>query len=119
MSRRTESPLIRVTALVAALCVLVLAVVAASPELHTGLHEAIEAEHADCAHHAETETPVGDAGHACVVTLFAQSATALLFFCLLILALPVVAGPAWRANDTIVVARPRYRLVPSHAPPAA
>jgi len=118
MSRRPEHPLTRATALVAALCVLLLTVFAASPELHAGLHAAADAGHAGCSHHAETDTPVGDAGHACAVTLFAHGATALLFFCLLILARPTVAGLTLRATDAVVVAQPRYRLVPSHAPPA-
>ena len=119
MSRRPEHPLTRATALVAALCVLLLVVFAASPELHAGMHAAVDAGHADCTHHGESEAPVGDASHACAVTLFAQGAMALLFFCLLILARPAVAGLLVRATDDIVVARLRYRLVPSHAPPAA
>ncbi|MDQ5978930.1 MAG: hypothetical protein QG602_1904 [Verrucomicrobiota bacterium] len=117
MSRRPEHPLIRATALVAALCVLLLAVFAASPELHAGLHDAANAPHTGCPH-GHDGTPVGDADHACVVTLFAQGAMALLFFCLLFLARPTVAGLRMRATDDIVVSRPRYRLVPSHAPPA-
>jgi hypothetical protein len=117
MSRRSEHPLTRATALLAALCVLVLAVFAASPELHAGLHAVADAGHADCAH--QDDAPVGAPDHACAVTLFAQGALTLLFFCLLFLARPAVAGLTLRATDTIVVAQPRYRLVPSHAPPAA
>jgi hypothetical protein len=118
MSRRPESLLNRVTALLAAGCVLVLTVLAVSPELHAGLHAKVDATHADCAHH-DAEAPVGEAGHACVVTLFSHGAMALLVFCLLILARPTVAGLTQRASDEIIVAQPRYRLVPSHAPPAA
>lgn len=113
MSRRPEHPLTRATALVAALCVLMLAVFAASPTLHAGLHE----HDATAAH--DHAAPVGEAGHSCAVTLFAQGALALLVFCLLILARPAVAGLILRATDELVVAQPRYRLVPSHAPPAA
>lgn len=108
MSRRSEHPLTRATALVAALCVLLLAVFAASPTLHAGLHE----------HGHDHGVPVGDAEHSCAVTLFAQGAMALLVFCLLILARPAVAGLTLRATDEVAVAQPRYRLVPSHAPPA-
>lgn len=118
MSRCSEHPLNRATALVAALCVLLLTVFAASPELHAGLHAADDTGHADC-DHAAPDAPVGDTDHACAVTLFAQGAMALLFFCLLILARPAVAGQILRATDVIIVAQPRYRLVPSHAPPAA
>jgi hypothetical protein len=114
MSRRPEHPLTRATALVAALCVLLLAMFAASPTLHAGLHDH---DHAAGVH--DHGAPVGDAEHICAVTLFAQGAMALLVFCLLILARPIVAGLTLRATDEIVVAQPRYRLVPSHAPPAA
>lgn len=113
MSRQSEHPLSRVTALVAALCVLMLAVFAASPTLHAGLHELEQTAPHD---HA---VPVGDAAHTCAVTLFAHGADALLVFCLLIPARPSVAGLTLRATDEIAVAHPRYRLVPSHAPPAA
>ncbi len=118
MSRRSEHPLTRATALVAALGVLLLAVFAASPELHAGLHAMADAGHADC-DHAAPDAPVGDTDHACAVTLFAQGAMTLLFFCLLFLARPAVAGLTLRATDAFFAAPPRYRLVPSHAPPAA
>lgn len=114
MSRRSEHTLTRATALVAALCVLLLAVFAASPTLHAGLHE-----HDHAAHAHDHGAPVGDTEHTCAVTLFAQGAMTLLFFCLLFLARPAAAGLTLRATDTFAVARPRYRLVPSHAPPAA
>lgn len=114
MSRRPEHPLTRATALVAALCVLLLAMFAASPTLHAGLHE-----HDHAAHAHDHGAPVDGAEHTCAVTLFAQGVMALLVFCLLILARPTVAGLTLRATDEIVVAQPRYRLVPSHAPPAA
>lgn len=118
MSRRPESLLNRATALLAAACVLVLTVLAVSPDLHAGLHAAAGAAHTDCSHH-ETDVPVGDAGHSCVVTLFSHGGMALLVFCLLILARPTVTGLMLRATDVLVVAQPRYRHVPSHAPPAA
>lgn len=116
MTRRPEHPLTRAAALVAALCVLLLAVFAASPVLHAGLHGHHDAAQA---HGHGHDAPVGDAGHACAVTLFAQGAMTLLFFCLLFLARPTVAGLTLRATDEVIIAQPRYRLVPSHAPPAA
>ncbi len=118
MSRHPESLLNRATALLAAVCVLVLTVLAVSPELHAGLHAEADAAHADCAHH-DADVPVGEAGHTCVVTLFSHGAMALLVFCLMLLARPAVAGLTLRATEDIVAAQPRYRLVPSHAPPAA
>lgn len=109
MSRRFEHPLFRATALVVALCVFALAVFAASPELHARLHGPDAAQTA----------PVGDADHVCAVTLFASGVTALLVFCLLMLGRSLVAGIVLRLADEIAAAQPRYRLVPSHAPPAA
>jgi hypothetical protein len=108
---RAEQPLFRATALVAMLCVLALTVFAASPDLHASLHApAAATDHA---------LPIDDAGHVCAVTLFAQGLTGLLIFCLLLLGRPLAASVVLRATDEIAVARPRYWLVPSHAPPAA
>jgi len=110
MSRRLEHPLFRATALVAALSVLLLVVFGASPTLHVGLHDHETADHCE---------PVSSADHVCAVTLFASGVTALLAFCLLMLGRLLTAGGIVRLADEIVVALPRYRLVPSHAPPAA
>ena len=109
MSSRAEHPLFRFAALLAVLCVLALTVFAASPELHARLHGAA----------TEQSTPVGDADHACAVTLFANGLLALALFCLLLLIAPLVRGSVIRAVDEIAAAYPRYRLVPEHAPPAA
>jgi len=92
------------------LCVFALAVLASSPELHARLHASEVAGQA---------SPVGDADHVCAVTLFASGVTALLVFCLQMLGLLLAAGIVLRAADEIVAAQPRYRLVPSHAPPVA
>ncbi len=112
MTRCSEHPLLRVTALVAALCVFALAVFAASPNLHAGLHAHDDATAAQTA-------PVGDADHVCAVTLFASGVTALLVFCLSMLGRLLATGITLRLADEIAVAQPRYRLVPSHAPPSA
>ncbi|HEX2862120.1 MAG TPA: hypothetical protein VHN79_10795 [Lacunisphaera sp.] len=116
MPPRFTSPLFRAAAVVSALCVLMLAALAASPALHAGLHAhdeaAIGADH-------EAETPVAAWDHACAVTLFAQGAPVLLVFCLLLLVQPPATTVFFRARDEIVRAHPRYWLVPSHAPPAA
>jgi hypothetical protein len=111
MSRRSEHPLFRITALVAALCVFALTIFAASPELHAGLHvPSAGSDHA---------MPADEAAHTCAVTLFAQGITGLLVFCLLMLGRPPVVTLVFRATDEIAVTRPRYWLVPSHAPPTA
>jgi hypothetical protein len=113
MSRRPLPPLSRLTALLAALCVLALTVFAASPALHASLHGHDHAAKAA----AGPEAPVGDE-HACAVTLFAQGALALLVFCLLIVTQPRLTGRMGWAPDGIARPSPRYRHVPSHAPPA-
>ena len=110
MSHRSEHPLFRFTALLAVLCVLVLTVLAASPELHARLHAATD---------TEQSSPVGDADHTCAVTLFANGLLALALFCLLLLIAPLVRGSVVHAVDEIAAAYPRFRLVPAHAPPAA
>ena len=112
MSRRSEQPLIRATALVAILCVLALAGFTASPGWHAGLHDPETAI-------ADHGAPVGDAGHVCAVTLFAGGVEALLVFCLMPPVWLSTRGSVARATDEVAVARPRYWLVPSHAPPAA
>ncbi|HEY8994220.1 MAG TPA: hypothetical protein VIM71_06145 [Lacunisphaera sp.] len=111
MSRRSEHPLFRAIALMAALCVLALTIFAASPDLHARLHGSSGSM-------ADQAVPVGHADHECAVTLFADGVTPLLVFCLLMLVRPLAAGVFLRATDEIAAARPRYWLVPSHAPPA-
>ena len=104
----------RLTAIVAMALVVLLNVLAASPELHAWVHgKAPSSEHASPSH-----APVGDPNHECVVTIFAQGTTALLFLCLLLLLPPVASGLVARADDWLVVAHPRYWHVPSHAPPS-
>ncbi len=111
MSCRAEHPLFRATALVAVLCVFALAVFAASPGLHARLHGSLVA--------TGEAAPVGDADHDCAVTLFASGVPALLVFCLLMLGRLLGTGIVLRAADEIAATLPRYRHVPSHAPPAA
>ncbi len=116
MTTHQASPLTRTVAVLAAGLVLVLGLLTVSPELHASLHGPDESgAHAD----HESEAPVGDADHECAVTLFAHGVEALLVFCLLMLARPLARSVVLRATDKIAVARPRYWLVPSHAPPAA
>jgi hypothetical protein len=108
---RPEHPLLRAIALMAASCVLLLAVFAASPTLHAGLH-------AKPAGVEKAGVPAAEADHTCAVTLFAQGVVPLLVFCLLVLARPAIAGLKLYVGDDLVVGQPHYRLVPSHAPPA-
>lgn len=118
MRYRPEHPLIRTTAILAVLGVLMLALLSASPELHARAHG--HAANAQAEGQGDDHgAPVGDADHVCAVTLFASGATALLVFCLLMLVRPLARGIALRATDERAIARPRYWLVPAHAPPAA
>lgn len=118
MKPGTAQPLLGASALGAALCVLLLAILAASPELHAGLHAAAGLPAAGCADHGE-DAPVGDPGHVCAITLLAQGATLLLGVAVLGRTHPVGMYAVFRATDTVPAAQPRYRLAPSHAPPAA
>lgn len=118
MSRRTEHPLTRLAAFLGVLCVVALTVLAVSPELHAALHAAAETGHADCPAHAD-QSPAGADEHACVVTLFAGGVVPLLVFCLLVLAGLRIRGLRLPTADEFAAAFPRYRLAPSHAPPAA
>ena len=110
MALREPNLRLRFTALFAALCVLALGMISASPHLHERLHRG------DAHHH---ETPVGAVDHVCAVTLFAEGLLVLAFFCFLLPLAPVVRSGAIRAVDETVATVPRYRLVPSHAPPSA
>lgn len=112
------SPAARTLASLAAALVLVLSILAASPELHERLHGHGPGG-AGAARH-EGVPPGGQAADdedGCVVTLFAQG-----LVLALALAVPGPTGPAPRpANldpgDRTVPAAPRYLRLPSQAPP--
>ena len=108
MSVHQDTVRLRLSAFLAALCVFVLTLLAASPEWHAGMHD----------EHAEQSAPIGTADHECAVTFFAGGVEALLVVCLLMLVRPLARGVQARATDQRFFARPRYWLVPSHAPPA-
>jgi hypothetical protein len=94
--------------------VLLLTVLAASPELHAWSHG-----HESAARQAGPDhAPVGDADHECAVTLFASGAGLLLAFCLFLLAQVIVLNQALLSSGWLIVTRPHFWLVPSHAPPA-
>ena len=111
-SLRKPSSFHRITAVFGVALVLLLGVLAASPELHAWVHG-----HEDVAQTAGPgHAPLGETDHECAVTLFAGGVSLLLFFCLLLLARSPISGLAFRPDDWLIVARPRYWLVPSHAP---
>jgi|GEM_PF-563840 len=120
MPRKEESlppAPVRAVASLAAALVLVLTVLAASPDLHDRLH-GHGPRMAPAAHHDEGPTGAGRAGEdGCVVTLFAQG----LVLALGLLA-PAFTGRALRLlsfgfRDRIEPSAPRYLRLPSQAPP--
>jgi len=117
---RRTSMFTRIVASLAAALVLVLAILAASPELHESLH-GLAPVAAGTAHHGGTPSGAGrpiDDEDGCAVTLFAQG----LVLALAILA-PAFAGraqrlPGFALRAWIGPAAPRYLRLPSQAPPA-
>ncbi len=111
---QNRSPIIhRLIAVMGAALIMLLVVLAASPELHARVDgNGTACEHGDHGH----GVPVGLPDHVCAVTLFASVVEALLIFCLLLMGLTVRHVVA-RPTDEIIPARPHYWLVPSHAPP--
>ncbi|HTZ21056.1 MAG TPA: hypothetical protein VMC06_09260 [Opitutaceae bacterium] len=117
MSRPSRQPSLphRLTAVLGIALVLLLNVLVASPQLHAWLHgHEPAAEHNDPGH-----APVGSADHECAVTLFAHGATSLPFLSLLLLVWSLTRGTVLHPSEWLIAARPRYWLVPSHAPPLA
>ncbi len=108
---RCPHPLFRAVALAGVLGVMLLTLLAASPGWHAELHD-----HGSASEHS-AEVPVGQPDHVCAVTLWASGAVALLMFCLFVPVRPS-AGRGKRAADVVIPSLPRYRLVPSHAPPS-
>ena len=103
----------RITAVFGVALVLLLTVLAASPELHAWVHG-----HGEATQHAgRDKAPVGDADHACAVTLFASGVSLLLAFFLVFLARVLDRNQTLFSSDWLIVTRPHYWLVPSHAPP--
>lgn len=118
-ARSLPSLLWRIIAGAGAALVFVLTLAAVSPTVHGWLHGHADEEWSGCAHEHESDPRSDEADHECAVTLFGHGVEALVGFCLLMLARPLVRSIAWRAGDAIFAARPRYWLVPSHAPPVA
>ena len=110
---RHPSPFHRLTAVLGVALVLLLNVLAASPELHAWVH----GRHEAAQHSAHDDAPVGNADHACAVTLFASGVSLLLAFFLVLLARVLIRNQALLASNWLIVTRPHYWLVPSHAPP--
>jgi hypothetical protein len=117
LGRATSQPSLqtRITALLAVFLVLVLTVLAASPELHERMHGHAPGAPAHAAAHPGAAVPDDDDG--CVVTLFAQGIV-------LALALFALAFTGQRLRladfavfDRIPPAAPSYLFLPTQAPP--
>jgi len=122
MPRRSPRPptlLTRVVATLAVALVLVLAVLAASPELHERLHGHAMAAAAHPGGGPSGAGQSADDEDGCVVTLFAQG-----LILALALVLPAFTGQTLRVlgsdpRDRVVPAEPRYLRLPTQAPPVS
>ena len=103
----------RITAVFGVVLVLLLSVLAASPGLHAWVHGLQEVAQ----HTGPDHAPVGDADHECAVTLFASGVSLLLAYFLVLLARVLIRYQTLLSSDWLIVTRPHYWLVPSHAPP--
>ena len=112
-NNRNPSSFHRLAAVLSVAMVLLLTVLAASPELHAWVHGPEEMVQ----HNGSGHEPVGDADHECAVTLFASGISLLLAFFLVLLARVLIRNQALLSGDWLIVSRPHYWLVPSHAPP--
>jgi hypothetical protein len=105
----------RVMAILSVVLVLLLNVLAASPDWHARLHGQNQASQ----HAGHGQEPVGTPDHECAVTIFSHGAPALVVFGLLLLLQSLARSTAWHASDWLRSARLRYWHVPAHAPPLA
>lgn len=119
------------TAILSVALVVLLNVLAVSPELHAwihGHHFLIGGSRIDGDDHLTSPTP-GDSGHhsrpchpegadhECAVTIFASGVILSVFFVRLMLARRFAYSIIGRDAGRLIVARPHYWHVPSHAPP--
>jgi hypothetical protein len=117
---RLPSVPLRAAASLAALLVLVLTVLAASPELHQRLHghdSVPGAAHAPGAQAGRSHADDADDG--CVVTLFAQGLVLSLALWALAFAGRVLRALDPASDDRVSRSAPSFLLLPSQAPPLA
>ena len=99
----------------AAILVLVLTVLAASPELHQRIHGH---DPADAPRHSGPKASQGqDDEDGCVVTLFAQGVVLPIALLALVFAGRILRLFDLRGNDQAAAVAPRFLLLPSQAPP--
>ncbi|AOS43834.1 hypothetical protein Verru16b_00892 [Lacunisphaera limnophila] len=107
----------RIIAGVGAGLVLLLTVAAASPAVHVWLHGHAGDETHACEHHHTDEAPAAAEEAGCAVTLFCHGVLPLVVWRLPVVEQPTFATVPGGLSETFRAARPRYRHVPSHAPP--
>jgi hypothetical protein len=108
-------PLTRAVAALGAVLVLVLSILAASPDLHERLHGMGGAP--TPANHPSPTGQTSDQEDGCIVTLFAQGIVVPLAFFFLALCAWTQPVRAFAAPDRIVPEAPRYLRLPTQAPP--
>src|ERR1700689_188128 len=113
--QRRNSLLARAVAALAAALVLVLTVLAASPELHERLHALGAA--ASTASHPSGGANAAEDEDGCVVTLFAQGLVLPLALLVLAACLRTLRLPDFDQLDRVTLAAPRYLRLPTQAPP--
>lgn len=122
VSRRKKigpSSLARMVASLAIALVLVLTLLAASPELHERLHGSVPglAGTAQHGHGHPGEGQPADDEDGCVVTLFAQGLVLPLALLVLVVAGRALRLPESDPGDRVAPAAPRYLRLPAQAPP--
>jgi hypothetical protein len=110
-----HSLMTRAAALLAVFLVLVLTVLAASPELHERMHGHMAGTPVHGASHAGTAAPDDDDG--CVVTLFAQGIVVALALFALAFTGQRLRMADFAVFDRIPPAAPSYLFRPTQAPP--
>ncbi|HEY1848214.1 MAG TPA: hypothetical protein VGG37_03355 [Opitutaceae bacterium] len=104
----------RTTALLGVLLVLVLAVLASSPDLHERLHAQAPASAASARH-----APSAGDDDGCVVTVFSQGVVLALAALSLAIAALAQAKDVFAVVERIAPRAPRFLQLPSQAPPAS
>jgi hypothetical protein len=118
MFRRTQnrpSSLACATASLAVVLVLVLTVLAASPDLHERLHGHATAAQHDGGPAGRQQFPDNDEG--CVVTLYAQGIVLALAIVALALMGRVLRPAGYARFERVIPEAPRYLRLPTQAPP--
>jgi hypothetical protein len=107
----------RAAASLAVALVLVLTVLASSPELHERLHGHVPVAPGHAGGHT-AGGPAGDDEDGCVVTLFAQGLVLPLALVVLALSGQALRLPGIDPFDRVIPVAPRYLRLPTQAPPA-